>query len=86
MDIIINPSKFFIPSEKIDKYTLERNHENYTSASSIFLTGEVKNYSYNIDGIIIPVGRVKNNPVRLEEIIKPSLYSEEEIEKLEKLK
>ena len=86
LDIIINPSKFFIPSEKIDKYTLERNHENYTSASSIFLTGEVKNYSYNIDGIIIPVGRVKNNPVRLEEIIKPSLYSEEEIEKLEKLK
>lgn len=86
LDIIINPSKFFIPSEKIDKYTLERNHENYTSASSIFLTGEVKNYSYNIDGIIIPVGRVKNNPVRLEDIIKPSLYSEEEIEKLEKLR
>ena len=37
-----------------------------------------------MDGVVIPKTRVDEQPIKLESIIKPSLYSKDEIKILEK--
>ena len=77
---------FYVRDSEIDRFMFDRDNSNYLNNSKIFIPSiEETELSYIYDGIIIPKSRVKIQPVAIEEIIKPSLYSKEEVKRLEKL-
>lgn len=84
-EYILKKDEFYITDLAIDSYIIDRDHSKYHSDCVITLTdNELRNGYYEIDGVIIPSGRVKNLRVSLDNIIVPSLYSREEVKKLEK--
>ena len=75
---------FFVPASKVN-IELQRDNTTYNRDGFLYLPKvESTPLSYNVDGVIIPKIRVEEQPVSLESIIKPSLYSNEEIKILEK--
>lgn len=86
-EYIFKKDEFYITDSTIDSYIIDRNHSKYHSDCVIALTeNELRNGYYDIEGVIIPSGRVKNLKVSLDNIIVPSLYSKEEVKILEKYK
>ena len=84
IDLVINPDKFFVPASKVD-YELERDNTKYNSTGVLYLSKlDSTKLSYMMDGVVIPKTRVDEQPIKLESIIKPSLYSKDEIKILEK--
>lgn len=85
---ILEKETFFVPNQIIDDYLFDRDNSNYHCKNEIELDGNIieTELSYTIEGIHIPKARVKNLNVSLETIIRPSLYSKEEIKVLEKYK
>lgn len=85
---IRNKESFFVPDEKINDYLLDRNHSNYLCQANIIFPEDDRlketSYSYIVEGIVIPKLRVTGLCSSLENIIAPSLYSAEEVKKLEK--
>lgn len=82
---ILDKDKFFVADNMINKYLLDRDNSNYQSSAMIELRcfNETK-ASYLLEGVIIPKAKVTNLCVSLEALIKPSLYSEQEVKVLEK--
>lgn len=87
-DSIKEKEVFFVPDEKINDYLLDRNHSNYLCQANIIFPEDDRlketSYSYIVEGIIIPKLRVTGLCLSLEDIVAPSLYSKEEVKKLEK--
>ena len=82
--LVINPDMFFVPASKVN-IELQRDNTTYNRDGFLYLPKvESTPLSYNVDGVIIPKIRVEEQPVSLESIIRPSLYSKEEIKILEK--
>lgn len=82
--LLVNKSDFFVKASKVDSM-LERDNSKYNSGCTFYIPNdEVTKLSYIVDGVIVPKTRIKEQPVSLEEIIKPSLYSKEDIKRLEK--
>lgn len=88
-ETIANKNDFFVADSMLDLYLLDRDNSNYkTTGTIIFDKEEQKNDKqyYNIEGIRIPKLRVNNLQISLENIIKPSFYTQEEVKVLERHK
>lgn len=89
-ECIKEKESFFVPDNKINDYLLDRNHSNYHCQGNIIFPEddqlEETSQSYILEGIIIPKLRVTGLCIPLNNIIAPSLYSKEEVKKLEKYK
>lgn len=84
-NFVLYKNDFFVNSNKVCEYLLDRDNSNYNCDTTLFLSNtDATKLSYVVDGVIIPKTRVHTQPVRLEDIIKPSLYSKEEIKRLER--
>lgn len=82
---ILDKEKFFVSDNKVDNYLFDRNNSEYNSNLTIIFTeGMNSKFSYDIEGVKIPKSKVSNLSVSLEKLIKPSLYSKEEVKILEK--
>lgn len=84
-DSIIDKNNFFVSDSEINNYLFDRDNSKYHSNFIIELENSTdSSFSYDIEGVKIPKSRVSNLNVSLDNIIKPSLYSKEEIKILEK--
>ena len=85
---IIQKDDFFVRDMDIDKYLFDRDNSNYNTELMIEFNTNIneEGLSYIVEGIVIPKARVTNLCVSLNDIIRPSLYTQEEIKKLEKYK
>lgn len=84
-DSIIDKNNFFVSDSEINNYLFDRDNSKYHSNLIIELENSTdSSFSYDIEGVKIPKSRVSNLNVSLDNIIKPSLYSKEEIKILEK--
>ena len=82
---ILDKDKFFVADNIINTYLFDRDNSNYINKNMIILEGsEETPLAYNVEGIIIPKARVSNLKISLETLIRPSLYSKEEVKILEK--
>lgn len=82
---ILDKEKFFVSDNEVDNYLFDRNNSEYNSNLTIIFTeGKNSKFSYDIEGVKIPKSKVSNLSVSLEKLIKPSLYSKEEVKILEK--
>lgn len=82
---ILDKEKFFVSDNEVDNYLFDRNNSEYNSNLTIIFTeGMNSKFSYDIEGVKIPKSKVSNLSVSLEKLIKPSLYSKEEVKILEK--
>lgn len=82
---ILDNEKFFVSDNEVDNYLFDRNNSEYNSNLTIIFTeGMNSKFSYDIEGVKIPKSKVSNLSVSLEKLIKPSLYSKEEVKILEK--
>lgn len=96
MDIIkddkLNPKiasskDFFVMDSMLAMYLLDRNNSNYNCNKTIIFDEVEKDNNkqyFEIEGIRIPKLRVNNLKISLENIIKPSFYTKEEVKTLEK--
>ena len=83
-ETIVNKELFFVAPSRVNMI-LERDNTTYNNGGEIYLSKlDSTKLSYMIDGVVIPKTRVTEQPIKLESIIKPSLYSKEEIKILEK--
>lgn len=84
-DTIIDKNNFFVSDGEINNYLFDRDNSKYHSNLIIELENSTdSSFSYDIEGVKIPKSRVSNLNISLDNIIKPSLYSKEEIKVLEK--
>ena len=81
---IVNKELFFVAPSRVNM-VLERDNSTYNNGGEMYLSEfDSTKLSYIIDGVVIPKTRVIEQPIRLDSIIKPSLYSKDEIKILEK--
>lgn len=84
-DSIIDKNRFFVSDSEINNYLFDRDNSKYHSNFIIELENSTdSSFSYDMEGVKIPKSRVSNLNISLDNIIKPSLYSKEEIKILEK--
>lgn len=84
-NFVLYKNDFFVTPNKVGEYLLDRDNSKYNSEMTLYLSNvDATPLSYIIDGIIVPKMRVHTQPVKLVDIIKPSLYTKEEIKKLER--
>ena len=82
---IIDKDSFFVPDKYVDNYLFDRDNSKYNSSLIVrFDDNEGSKFSYDIEGIRIPKAKVSNLSVSLQTLVRASLYSKEEIKKLEK--
>ena len=82
--LVINPNAFFVPAQRVN-LELQIDNTEYNNGGELYVSKvDSTNLSYIMDGVVIPKTRVTEQPIKLEDIIRPSLYSKEEIKILEK--
>ena len=82
---IIDKDSFFVSDKDVDNYLFDRDNSKYNSSLVVrFDDNEGSKISYDIEGIRIPKAKVSNLSVSLQTLVRTSLYSKEEIKKLEK--
>ena len=83
-DLVINPQLFFVSPSKVGK-VLERDNTKYNAGGILDLSKtKSTKLSYILEGVIIPKTRVVETLPSMDDIIRPSLYSKEQIKTLEK--
>lgn len=88
-ETVANPNSFFVTNSMLDTYLLDRNNSNYSEVGTIIFNKEEQDNDkkyFEIEGIRIPKLRVNNLKISLENIIRPSFYTKEEVKVLEKYK
>lgn len=84
-ELVINKSKFFVSPSKVS-LKLNRDNSKYNGNGVIYLSNiDATQLSYIVDGeVIVPKMRVKEQPVSIKDLVKDSLYDEQQIRILEK--
>lgn len=82
---ILDKENFFVTDSEINNYLFDRNNSEYNSSLIIeFCDTQDSKFSYDFEGVKIPKSKVSNLSVSLENLIRTSLYSKDDIKVLEK--